>query len=395
MRYKAVFGFLALTTVAAGSILYIRSDVSTAAAPVASPADTTPTVRTVKASVQSVPIYIQGIGRVDPFNTVQIRSRVDGQIDKVQYAEGQEVKAGDVLIQIDPRPYQALVSQAEGQLAKDEAQLVSAKADLERARVLLEKGFGQAKTFDTQSALVNQTIAAIKVDQGALDAAKLNLGFTTIHAPISGRIGKRMVDAGNIIQASASAPLAEIVQLHPIAVLITVPQETLPDIQRHQHEHHLTVTARSSDNERKIADGELILIGNNIDRDSGTIELKAVFENSDEALWPGQFVNAQVVTHIREDAIAVPASAVQPGQQGKFVYVVNPNSTLEVRLVKLGLTIDGRTIIENGLKIDEIVVIENQDALAPGMRVHTEARLEEPALTGRSPTGTKSGEQPS
>ncbi|HLY54045.1 MAG TPA: efflux RND transporter periplasmic adaptor subunit [Stellaceae bacterium] len=322
-------------------------------------------VRTAIAEARPLPVFVRGIGHVVPENQVQVRSRVDGQIERVFYVEGQEVAAGDPLIEIDPRPYKAALAQAEGQLAQHQAQLASAKADQERSRSLLEKGFASRQTFDQQTAAAGQLAAAIATDQGAVDAARLNLSFTTLRAPIAGRVGKRLVDAGNIVHASDTAALVEIVQRHPIAVLFTVPQGELSAIREGQKTGDVAVEAWSEDESGRLAAGKLTLIGNEIDPATGTIELKAGFDNRDDALWPGQFVNARVITRMRENALAVPEAAVQPGPQGRFVYVVDGQSVVHVRPVKVGPPVPGAAVIEEGISAGDRVVIDQQDQLAP------------------------------
>jgi multidrug efflux system membrane fusion protein len=338
-------------------------------------------VKVALATVQALPVAVRGIGHVAPANQVEIRSRVDGQIDRVLYAEGQEVREGDPLIEIDPRPYRAALAQAEGQLAQHQAQLISAKADLERSRSLLDKGFASHQTFDQQSAAAAQLAAAAGADQGAVDAARLNLSFTTLRAPIAGRIGKRLVDAGNVVHAGDTAALAEIVQVHPIAVLLTVPQAELGGIQARLKTGPVAVEAWSSDDDKRLAAGKLALIGNEIDPTTGTIELKAIFDNEDDALWPGQFVNARVIVHMRDNAVAVPPAAVQPGPDGKFVYVVDGASVVHVRPVKLGAPAPGLAVVEEGVTAGDSVVIDNQDQLAPDTKVQVVGAESGPATS--------------
>ncbi len=368
--FRAV-GILALLAVAGGLYAYQRTHVAAAPVPAAASLPT-PTVKIARAASYCLPVYVRGIGRAEPFNQVQLKSRVDGQIDKVLFTEGDEVKAGQVLVEIDPRPYQAAVAQAEGQLARDQAQLVAAKADLERSTALVEKGFTSHQSFDQQSSLVGQVTAAIRTDQAGLDNARLNLGFASIRAPIAGRIGKRLVDAGNVIHQADNTVLAEIVQIHPIAVTFTVPQDSLPQIQARQKAGPLSVEVLSADDVQALGTGELTLIGNNIDPMTGTIALKAVVENQADTLWPGQFVTARIITSMRNNAVAVPLSAVEPGPDGKFVYVVGEDSKLVARPVKLGQPVRDLAVIETGLAVGDRVVLERQDALKPGMAVAVE-----------------------
>ena len=389
MRRAAVF-FVGLTILASGGAFLWHSHHETASAGAGPKARPAPTVHVAAVTQRDVPVYVRGIGQVQPFNIVQIKSRVDGQIDKVLFTEGQQVQAGDVLIEIDPRPYQAAVGQAEGTLAKDQAQLVSAKADLDRSSSLLQHGYASRQAFDQQSAVVGQLQAAIRADQASLDAAKLNLQFATIRAPITGRIGKRLVDAGNVIHTADDNDLVEIVQVKPINVLFTVPQDSLPDIQAGQRVTPLVVEARSGNDQKKLAEGRLTLIGNQIDPQTGTIELKALFENADEALWPGQFLNARVVTSIRKDAVTVPMAAVQTGTKGKFVYVVdNAASTVAPRDVSVLQSVHGLAVVA-GLKPGETVVTDNQDQLSPGMAVKVDPSTDDPVALGSRAEATPS-----
>jgi multidrug efflux system membrane fusion protein len=332
-----------------------------------------PVVKTTVVARRDVPIYVSGIGRVQALNTAQVKSRIDGPIEKVLFTEGEQVAAGKPLIEIDPRPYRAAVVQAEGQLARDQAQYDSAKADYQRATDLVGNGFISHQTLEQRQALMAGYAAAIRVDQGALDNARLNLDFTTLRAPISGRIGKRLVDMGNLIHASDGTPLAEIVQTRPITALFTVPQGTLPEIRAQMANGRIEVEAISTDDRRPLSRGTLTLIGNQVDQATGTVELKAAFDNEDDALWPGQLIEARLTLHYRRDVIAVPMAAVAPGPDGKVVFVVDLEHKVSVRKVVPGPTSEGRTVIEQGLQAGEQVVIEKLDMLAPGLSVQAEA----------------------
>lgn len=387
---RAAFFLVGLIIVASGGAFLWRTQHSSASANGQALARPAPTVHVAAVAQRDMPVYVRGIGQVQPFNIVQIKSRVDGQIDKILFTEGQQVQAGDVLIEIDPRPYQAAVGQAEGALAKDQAQLVSAKADLDRQSSLLQHGYASRQAFDQQQAAVGQLIASIRADQAALDAARLNLQFATIKAPITGRIGKRLVDAGNVIHTIDDNDLVEIVQVRPINVLFTVPQDALPEIQAGQRAGALVVEARSGNDQKKLAEGRLTLIGNQIDPQTGTIELKALFENADEALWPGQFLNARVVTATRKDAVTVPMAALQTGIKGKFVYVFDATaSTVAPRDVGLLQSVHGLAVVA-GLKPGEAVVIDNQDQLSPGMVVKADPGTDDPVALGPRAEATPS-----
>jgi len=367
-----------LATAGSGYVYWLHR--TSQAATLEAPQHLTPVVKTARAAAQCLPVYVRGIGRVDPFNAVELKTRVDGQIDHVLFTEGQQVEAGQALVEIDPRPYQAAVAQAEGQLARDQAQLLAARADLDRSSTLVQKGFATHQSYDQQVSQVGQFTAAIKTDQAVLDNARLNLGFATIKAPIAGRIGKRLVDAGNVVHAADNTILAEIVQIHPVAVILTVPQDALPEIQAHLKDGPLKVEARGADDQKLIGVGDLALIGNSIDRQTGTIELKAVFDNASETLWPGQFVTARVITAMRNNAVAVPMAAVEPGPEGKFVYVVDSESKVQPRPVRLGAPAHGLAVVETGLQPGDAVVLDQQDQLKPGMSIKAEEQAAEPSL---------------
>jgi multidrug efflux system membrane fusion protein len=345
-----------------------------------------PAVKIATASTQDLPVFTSGIGRVQATNTVLVKSRVDGPILKVLFTEGDVVTAGDTLYEIDPRPYQATVAQSEGQLARDQAQLAAAKADLERTASLADKGFASHQTYDQRTSQFGQFAAMVKMDQAALDNARLNLGFTKIVAPISGRIGKRLIDAGNLIRASDGTALAEIVQTRPIGVLFAVPQSVLAEIKARQKEGPPTVEAVATEDRRLLASGVLSLIGNQVDAQTGTIELKATFDNADDQLWPGQLVEARLITRLRRGVVAIPESAVAPGPKGRFVYVVENDGKIAFRSVVAGPAANGFTIIESGLAAGERVVVEKHDLLAPGMEIEPEASAVETNPSKAAPT---------
>jgi multidrug efflux system membrane fusion protein len=332
-----------------------------------------PVVKTTMVEMRDVPIYVTGIGHVQALNTAMIKSRIDGPIEKVLFTEGEQVAAGKALFEIDPRPYRAALSQAEGQVARDQAQYASAKTDFERAVALVDKGFTSYQTLEQRKALMEGYAAAIKTDQAMLDNARLNLDFTTLRAPISGRIGKRLVDSGNLVHAADGTPLAEIVQTQPICALFTVPQGALPEIRAQMREGKLEVEAVSTDDRHLLSKGTLQLIGNQVDQTTGTVELKAAFDNGDDALWPGQLIEARLTMQYRRAVIAVPLSAVAPGPEGKVVFVVDLDSKVSVRKVILGPTSEGSAVIESGLKPGEQVVVEKLDMLAPGLSVQADA----------------------
>jgi multidrug efflux system membrane fusion protein len=325
-------------------------------------------------AITDVPVFLNAIGTVQAFNMVTIKSRVDGQIVKVAFSEGQDVKAGTPLIQIDPRPLQALLDQAMATKQKDEAQLASAQADLTRWGELLATGAKSRQTYDQQKALVQQLQASIKADEAQIETARLNLGFADIRAPIDGRLGMRLVDAGNMVRATDAAGLVTISQLKPIFVSFTVPQENLHKIHEKQAGGELTVLAYGSDNKTQLAEGKLSVIDNAIDQPTGTIRLKATFANADERLWPGEFVNVRLILMVRKGAPTVPAQTVQDGPTGQYAYVIKEDGTVERRPVEVTAVQDGLAVIGKGLSAGEKIVVEGQYRLTNGVRVKVEAK---------------------
>ena len=326
-------------------------------------------VTTGKAETKDVPVYVSGIGTVQAFNNVSVKSRSDGQITQVLFTEGQEVKAGDKLFQIDPRPYQAVLDQAQAAKERDQGQLAGAQLDLDRFSKLLTTGYQTRQSFDDQKAMVVQLQGAVKVDQAQIDAARLNLDYTDIRAPIDGRTGARLVDQGNYIQASQGTSLVTIAQVKPIFVSFTLPQDTLDKIRQNQAAAPLEVAALGSDLATELSQGHLTLIDNQIDPTTGTIHLKASFENADERLWPGEFVNARVVLSIRKNVVTVPAQTVMQGAQGSYLYVVKPDDTVEHRAVEIAATQNGIAVVEKGLAAGTEIVVEGQYRLSDGTKI--------------------------
>lgn len=316
-----------------------------------------------------IPVFLTGIGTVQAMNTVAIKSRVDGQIVSVLFKEGENVKAGDPLVQIDPRPFQATLEQAEALKAKDEATLTSAQADLSRSAQLVGPGYRAVQTYDQQKATVAQIQAAIKGDQAQIDMAKLNLGYTDIRAPIAGRLGVRLVDAGNMVRATDNTVLVTITQTKPIYISFTLPQEFLHKIHEKQALGDLVVQAFGGDNVTLLSEGKLTVIDNTIDQTTGTIRLKATFANDDERLWPGEFVNVRLILRTRKNAPTVPAQTVQQGSDGAYVYVIKPDDTVERRVVEISSVQDGVAVIAKGLQAGEKVVVDGQFRLTNGARV--------------------------
>jgi len=322
-----------------------------------------------KAETKDVPVFVTGIGTVQAYNSVSVKSRVDGQITKVFFKEGEEVKAGDPLVQIDPRPFQAALEQAIATKEKDEAQLQGALLNLDRYAKLVIPGYQSRQSYEDQKATVGQLRGAVKADQALIDNAQLNLDYTLVRAPIDGRTGQRMIDIGNYIQGAQSTNLVIIAQLKPIFVSFTVPQESLDDIRQNQSKAPLDVVAYGSDDRSVLSTGKLTLIDNQVDVATGTIHLKATFENTDERLWPGEFVNARLILSMRRNAVTVPAPTVMQGPQGAYVYVIKPDSTVEHRDVQVAMTQDGLAVVDKGLAEGEHVVVDGQYRLSDGTKV--------------------------
>jgi multidrug efflux system membrane fusion protein len=320
-------------------------------------------------AAQDVPVYLQGIGTVQAYNMVTVKTRVDGQIVMVAFKEGQEVKEGDPLFQIDPRPYQAALEQAQATKQKDEAQLVGAKLDLDRYSKLLGTGYQTRQSYDQQTALVAQLQAAIKGDQAAIDNAELNLGYADIRSPIDGRSGARLVDKGNLVHATDNTALVTITEVKPIFVSFTLPQDTLDELRERQQKAPLGVRAYTGDGSKLLSEGKLTLIDNSIDQATGTIHLKARFDNQDESLWPGEFVSTRVILRTRPNVATVPAETVQEGPDGHYAYIIKPDDTVERRTVDVAAIQDGVAVITKGLSPGERVVVEGQYRLTQGARV--------------------------
>jgi multidrug efflux system membrane fusion protein len=323
---------------------------------------------------QDMPVYLEGLGSVTPLNAVSIKSRVDGQLTEVAFREGQQVRKGQLLAVIDPRPYEVQLSQAQATLFRDQALLRDARLNYQRFKDLLQSsGAMSQQQVDTQAALVDQYEGAVRNDQAQIDNAKLQLTYCHITSPIDGRIGLRLVDPGNMVHASDQNPMLVVTQLQPVTVIFTLPEDQLPSVAHRMRSGVLEVDAYSRDDQTKLATGRLLTIDNEIDQTTGTGRLKAVFDNRDNALWPNQFVNAHLLLEVRKNSIVVPAAAIQRGPQGTFAYVVKPDKTVEVRPVTVALTEGNNTAVAQGLAPGDQVVTDGQDKLQAGSKVEARA----------------------
>jgi multidrug efflux system membrane fusion protein len=328
-------------------------------------------VETAMAARSDVPVYLEGLGTVQAFFTVTVTARVDGELQKVGFVEGQTVKKGDLIAQIDPRPFKAALDQSIATHAKDVAQLASAKADLDRYEQLAPQNLTSKQTLDSQHALVAQLEAQIKGDQANIDNARTQLSYTTITAPIQGKTGIRRVDPGNNVHSTDTNGIVVVTQVQPIACIFTLPEEALPMVNKALEAGTVGVAAVSRDGKTALDQGTIALVDNQIDQTTGTIRVKATFPNLHNALWPGEFINARVLVSTEKGALTVPTAAIQRGPDGMFAYVVKPDSTVEARLLKVGNEVNSLTVVTDGLKEGEQVVLNNQYRLAPGAHVRS------------------------
>ena len=327
-------------------------------------------VTATPAMARDIPVLLSGIGTVQALNTVQIRSRLDGTLDKVNFEEGQQVKQGDVLAIIDPRLYQAALDQAKAKLAQDQAQLLSDEKDLERSRQLSQQRFASQQSVDQLTAKVGVDRALIEADQAFIRTAETNLSYTTIAAPFSGRVGLRAVDAGNIVKANdTTAFIATLTQQHPIGLVFTLPEAQLAAIREAQRAGEVPVIAMDQEGKKPVAKGKLQVIDNQVDQTTGMIRLKAVFDNQDDALWPGQYTPVQVQVGFKKNAVTVPTAALQRGPNGLFVWIATPEMRAAMAPVETGPAYEGVTVAQKGLKEGDLVIVSNQYRLQPNARI--------------------------
>ena len=385
MKKKVIIGAALAAAVAAGGGIFhfthFRPLEKAAAAPAA--ADPVPIVA-APVTQHDVPVYLTGVGTVIAYNTDVVRAQIQGELISINFTEGQKVHAGDLLAQIDPRPYQALVDQYTGQLQRDQSQLANALANQKRYTQLGNNGWATPQLIETQNAQVGELQGAIKTDQALIDASKVQLSYTHLIAPIDGIVGIRQIDVGNIISPSTASGLCVVTQLDPISLIFTLPETVLPQIQQQQEKTKtpLKVIAYDQNNTMKLDEGELGLVNNEILQTTGSIQLKANFANPKNRLWPGELVNARLLLDTRHNGLTVPAGVVQQGPHGAYAYVVNPDDTVSIRQIKVAQISDGQALIDSGLSANERVVVDGQYKLQSGTHVtllHGKAAQEEAA----------------
>lgn len=367
---KKVWLILFLIAAGAGAVFFMRSRAANAAADNKPSAPSAVNVITSRAEKRNVPVWLNGIGTVQASNTVTVRPRVSGALEAVNFKEGSMVKEGDVLAKIDPRPYETILAQAEAKKLQDEAQLANARLDAARFNNLFREDAASKQQADQANASVSQLEALVKADEAAIEAAKLDLEFTEVRSPISGRTGVRLVDAGNLVTANQGEGLVVVTRLQPISVIFTLPQRHLAALSDATAKGTGRLKVEALDDSNQIIDsGELELVDNQIDPATGTLKLKASFPNENLRLWPGQFVTARVLVNTINDAIVIPNEAIQPGLDGQFCYVVKADSTVEARMVKPGIADGADTVVESGIQDGETIVTTGQSKLSPGMKV--------------------------
>jgi membrane fusion protein, multidrug efflux system len=385
MKKKIIIPAVSLAAIVAAGSLFYFAHVAPLEEAKARPAPPPP-VPVVAATVSQhdVPVYLVGVGTVIAYNTDVVRAQIQGQIISVNFTEGQKVHAGDLLAQIDPRPYQALVGQYTGQLQRDQSQLMNAQANQKRYTQLGDKGWATPQLIETQNAQVGELEGAIKTDQALIDAAKVQLSYTRLTAPIDGVVGIRQIDVGNIISPSTASGLCVVTQINPISLIFTLPETVLARIQQQQEKTNapLKVMAFNQDNTIKLDEGDLGLVNNEILQTTGSIQLKANFSNKNNRLWPGELVNARLLLDTRHNGLTVPASAVQQGPKGPYTWVIKPDNSVVIHQIKVAQISDGQALIDSGLDANEQVVVDGQYKLQPGVQVtllHGKAAQEQAA----------------
>ena len=371
-RHPYALGSIALliAVIGGGTLVLSRPWRSTVGAQARSPAPPRVPIVAAAARTRDVGVYLKGLGTVTPLNTVTVRSRVDGELIGVHYQEGQIVRSGDLLAEIDPRPFQAQLTQFEGQLERDQALLDNARLDLKRFQELVKTDAVPRQQLDTQVSLVHQLEGTVKNDQGQIDATKVQLVYCRITSPIAGRVGLRLVDQGNIVHATDTGGLVIITQLQPITVIFTIPEDSIPTVlEQLGRGVRLPVEAYDREQRKKLAEGALLTIDNEVDPTTGTVRLKALFPNTDNRLFPSQFVNARLRIETRRGATVVPTAAIQQSPRGSFVFVVRPDRTVGVRQVGVGVTDGDDVSIEQGLQVGEQVVVEGAERLRDGAAI--------------------------
>jgi len=379
-RLAALGAIVALLVVAVAAWRWLGAKPLPAAKPKAIAVD----VATVNRA--DVPVYLEGLGTVQAFYTVTITARVDGQIEKVAFKEGQDVKKGDLLVQIDPRPYQAALGVAIAARDKDRALLANAHRDMDRYAELEPEDLASKQTVDTQRALIAQLSAQIKGDEAAIDNARTQLEYTTIRSPIDGRTGIRQVDPGNNVHATGTTGMVVVTQLEPISIIFTLPEEAFGQLSAALARGTVTATALSRDDKEELDHGTVELIDNQIDQSTGTIRVKVILPNKQRRLWPGQFVNVRVMTQLQRQVLTIPATALERGPDGPFTYVIQPDSTIRVAAITAGEQTGDIVVVEKGLQAGDKVVASNQYRLQPGSLIHPNA------LRPNAPKVAKSGD---
>jgi membrane fusion protein, multidrug efflux system len=368
MRRKIIISVVGATVVLAGGLFAFKHE-SASRASAASPAPPPVPIVAGVVAQHDVPIYLTGVGTVIAYNTAIIHSQIQGQIASINFTEGQTVHAGDLLAQIDPRPYQAQIAQLTANRDRDQAELTNSLANLTRYTTLGEKGWATPQLVDTQKAQVSQLQNAVKSDQALIDAAAVQLSYTRLTSPFDGVTGIRQIDVGNVIHPTDVNGLVVVTQVEPISVIFTLPETSLPEIQQHQGKAQLTVFAYSQDGKIQLDKGKLTLVDNEILQTTGSIRLKAEFPNTAHRLWPGELITVRLLVDTRHDGLTVPASVVQQGQQGAYAYVVNPDGSVTSRPIKVAQIGQGQALIDSGLTANEQVVVDGQYKLQDGTHV--------------------------